>query len=254
MIRIKGITKSFGDHMVLKNFCLHVKNSEVVVIIGPSGSGKSTLLRCIVGLEQIDEGVIKVGNFEFAAHMRKDQQLEKLHSIRSEVGFVFQRFNLFNHLTAEQNITLALKAVKKIPEIKAKEIALKLLSKFNLEDKAQSYPIKLSGGEQQRVAIIRALALQPKIMLFDEVTSALDPELVGDVLRLMEQLANEGMTMIVVTHEMQFAEDVADRVVFIDKGQVVEEGSPEQIFCFPQHQRTKNFLLRIIEKTKGKEN
>jgi ABC-type polar amino acid transport system ATPase subunit len=247
MIKIDKIKKRYGDNLVLNGINLFVKKSEVVVIIGPSGSGKSTLLRCINGLAEIDEGTIEVDGIQFSAHMKHKEREKKLKVIKRKVGFVFQKFNLFNHLTAEQNVIIALRKVQKVPEKQAKEIAHELLFKFGLQDKFKSYPSQLSGGQQQRVAIVRALALKPKVMLFDEATSALDPELIGEVLDIMEKLAREGMTMIVVTHEMQFAEHVAERVLFIDEGAVIEEGSPQEIFYHPKHKRTQSFLGRIIK-------
>lgn len=248
MIKLENVEKRFGRRVVLDRLNLHVGKGEVVVIIGPSGSGKSTLLRCIVGLEEIDDGKVTIDGIEFSANMAPRDRHRKMRMVRGQVGFVFQRFNLFNHLTVERNVMLAPMKVRGVSESAAREMCHALLQKFGLGDKASSYPAQLSGGEQQRVAIVRALAMQPKVMLFDEVTSALDPELVGEVLGVMEQLANEGMTMLVVTHEMHFAEDVADRVVLIDRGQVIEQGQPSEIFHRPQHERTRAFLARIIEK------
>ena len=241
MIQLKSVHKRFGDLHVLKGVDLHVRHGEVVVVIGPSGSGKSTLLRTINYLEPIDSGEIWVGGM--AVHQHKN-----LRQIRTKVGMVFQQFNLFPHLTALQNVVLAPTLVRKQSRDEAEKRAVELLRKVGLEQKAGAYSGQLSGGQQQRVAIARALAMDPKIMLFDEVTSALDPELVGEVLAVMRQLAADGMTMVVVTHEMGFAREAAHRVVFMDEGVIMEEGAPEQIFSNPQNPRTKQFLRRILEK------
>jgi len=241
MIILKNVHKRFGNLHVLRGVDLNVRAGEVVVIIGPSGSGKSTLLRTVNHLEPIEKGEIWVDGIP--VHQQKD-----LRTVRSKVGMVFQQFNLFPHLTALQNVTLAPTLVLNRTKEEPASKAMALLKKVGLEQKAQAYPPQLSGGQQQRVAIARALAMDPKIMLFDEATSALDPELVGEVLGVMRQLAADGMTMMVVTHEMGFARDVADRVVFMDDGVVMEEGKPEQIFANPQNPRTKQFLSRVLEK------
>jgi len=218
----------------------HIKPSEVVVIIGPSGSGKSTYLRCLNGLETFTSGHIMIDGTDLAS---KKTDLNK---VRREVGMVFQQFNLFPHKTVLENIVLAQKVVRKRKNAEAEEKARMLLQKVGIAEKENEYPIRLSGGQQQRVAIARALAMDPKIMLFDEPTSALDPEMVGEVLEVMKQLAREGMTMVVVTHEMGFAREVADRVLFMDQGKVVEEGTPEHFFTAPQEERTKTFLRQVL--------
>ncbi len=225
---------------MLKGINAHIREGEVVVVIGPSGSGKSTFLRCLNLLEDFDEGEIIIDGINLKA---KDTNLNK---VREEVGMVFQRFNLFPHMTVLNNITLAPMKVRKWPREKAEAKAMELLAKVGLQDKAHAYPDSLSGGQAQRVAIARALAMEPKIMLFDEPTSALDPEMVGEVLSVMKQLANEGMTMVVVTHEMGFAREVGDRVLFMDGGCIVEEGKPEDLFDRPQHERTKAFLSKVL--------
>ncbi|KJS87858.1 MAG: hypothetical protein JM58_02785 [Peptococcaceae bacterium BICA1-8] len=250
MIIIDNISKSFGTLEVLKGVSLYVKPGEVVVVIGPSGSGKSTLLRCINYLEKINSGQIKVdgqliGRKEVNGRL-VDAPNKEIYKIRSGIGMVFQRFNLFPHMTVLQNIMEAPISVKKVSKQEAAELAVQLLEKVGLEEKANAYPAHLSGGQQQRVAIARALAMKPKIMLFDEPTSSLDPELVGEVLAVMKDLAKEGMTMVVVTHEMSFAKEVADRVIFMDEGKIVEEGPPSQIFTNPSHPRTREFLVKIL--------
>lgn len=250
MIKLENVYKSFGKLEVLKNINLEVKAGEVLCIIGPSGSGKSTLLRCLNHLERITEGRTIIDG-ELIDEKVKGKDSLKIHpkkvaGICAELGMVFQRFNLFPHLTVMQNVTEAPVTVKKTPRPEAEKIALDLLIKVGLEDKKDEYPSRLSGGQQQRVAIARALAMQPKIMLFDEPTSALDPELVGEVLEVMKQLAREGMTMIVVTHEMGFAREVANRVIFMDKGEILEDTSPDEMFSNPKHERTKAFLQKIL--------
>ena len=250
MVRAEKIVKRFGDHIVLDGIDLSVKRGQVVVIIGPSGSGKTTLLRCINHLEKIDSGRIyiegeMIGYREVNGRLVEDREAT-IARIRSQIGFVFQRFNLFPHMTALENVIEAPIHVLHQPKAEVTERALALLEKVGLADRADYYPHKLSGGQQQRVAIARALAMNPKLMLFDEATSALDPELVGEVLKVMDQLAKEGMTMIVVTHEMGFAREVADEVIFMDHAVIVEEGSPEQIFDNPQNERTREFLSMIL--------
>jgi len=240
MIRIVGLYKLFGEHEVLKGISLHVKPSEVVVVVGPSGSGKSTMLRCINGLEHASAGHIYVEGTDIT-----DPQVD-INEVRQKVGIVFQSFNLFPHLTAMHNVTLAPLKVKKMPQDEANEKALQQLDRVGLKYKADAYPAHLSGGQQQRVAIARALAMDPDVMLFDEVTSALDPELVKEVLDTMKGLAQEGMTMVVVTHEMGFAKEVGDRMIFMDEGLIVEEGKPEDVFTNPVHPRTKEFFSKIL--------
>src|SRR5947199_1624766 len=250
MVRAEKLVKLFGQLTVLNVVDLSVKCGQVVVSIGPSGSGKTTLLRCINHLEKIDSGHIyiegeMIGYREVNGKLIEDREATIAH-IRSQIGFVFQRFNLFPHLTALENVIEAPIHVLHQPKAEVKERAVALLAKVGLADKADAYPHKLSGGQQQRVAIARALAMNPKLMLFDEATSALDPELVGDVLKVMDQLAKEGMTMVVVTHEMGFAREVADEVIFMEKAVIVEEGPPEQVFDHPQHERTREFLGMIL--------
>lgn len=239
MIKVENLHKNFGDNEVLKGMNNIIKEKEVVCIIGPSGSGKSTFLRCINLLEEVTEGKITIDNQEITA---RGTNVPK---IRSQVGMVFQHFNLFPHKTVLQNITLGPVKVKGVKQEAANEKGLELLKKVGLSDKANAYPGSLSGGQKQRVAICRALAMDPKVMLFDEPTSALDPELVGEVLTVMKDLAKSGMTMVVVTHEMNFARDVGDRVIFIDGGYIVEEGEPNEMFQNPQSQRLKDFLGEI---------
>src|SRR5579859_287604 len=250
IVRAEDVHKSFGRTEVLRGINLTVNPGKTVVLIGPSGSGKTTFLRCINHLEKIQGGRIYVGGRligyrEVNGRMVEDSERNTA-AQRARIGMVFQRFNLFPHMTALENITEAPVQVKHLPKVEATAIARDLLAKVGLADKADRYPRQLSGGQQQRVAIARALAMDPMLMLFDEATSALDPELVGEVLKVMEQLALEGMSMLVVTHEMSFARDVADRVVFMDGGKVVEEGAPAQIFENPQHERTQSFLRRIL--------
>ncbi|MFZ5647986.1 MAG: amino acid ABC transporter ATP-binding protein [Bacillota bacterium] len=240
MIKVRGLYKSFGRLQALKNVNLEVHESEVVVLIGASGSGKSTLLRCLNFLEIPEQGVIELDGRAI------DPGSDDLNLLRRDVGMVFQLFNLFPHMTVLGNIIEAPVMVKKKSRDKAVREALELLKKVGLEDKKDAYPCQLSGGQQQRVAIARALAMNPRVMLFDEPTSALDPELVGEVLAVMKQLASEGMTMIVVTHEMGFAREVADRVVFIDEGSIMEEGDPAQIFERPRQKRTSEFLGKVL--------
>lgn len=240
MIKVEKLKKSFGHHEVLKDINVVIKPQEVVVVIGPSGSGKSTFLRCINQLETITDGHIYVEGIDVA------DKKTNINEVRTEVGMVFQHFHLFPHMTVLDNIMLAPLKVRKSSAQSSKEKGLQLLKKVGLEDKATAYPSSLSGGQKQRVAIARALAMEPKIMLFDEPTSALDPEMVGEVLEVMKQLAKEGMTMVVVTHEMGFAREVGDRVIFMDGGVIVEENEPKLIFENPQHNRTKSFLSKVL--------
>ena len=240
MIRVVDLHKSFGQLQVLKGVNFSVAPSEVVCVIGPSGSGKSTLLRCINQLETANSGHVYIDGEELT-HPKTD-----INQIRQQVGMVFQLFNLFPHKTTLENITLAPIKIKGVGRAAAEKLAMELLGKVGLTDKAHVFPSKLSGGQKQRVAIARALAMQPKVMLFDEPTSALDPEMVGEVLAVMQNLAVEGMTMVVVTHEMGFAREVGDRVVFMDEGIIMEEGSPEDIFDHPRNPRTKAFLSKVL--------
>ena len=252
MIRLDRVCKSFGHLKVLRDVSINIEKGEVVCIIGPSGAGKSTLLRCINHLEGIDSGTIYLEDEPVYRYTRDGKVVvdseRRIEALRSEVGMVFQSFNLFPHLTALENVILAPVHVRREPREDARRRGEALLAKVGLSDKIDAYPQELSGGQQQRVAIARSLAMQPKALLFDEVTSALDPELVGEVLRVMRQLAAEGMTMVVVTHEMGFARDVADRVLFMADGVVVEEGTPKQIFTEPRHERTRQFLQSILER------
>ena len=241
MINMTNIDKFFDDFHVLKNINFHVNSGEIVVVCGPSGSGKSTLIRCINGLEDIDDGTILVNNVDI--HESK----KSLQSIRENVGMVFQHFNLFPHLTILENITIAQTLVKKISKSEAAIIALDLLKKVKLSEKADAYPGDLSGGQKQRVAIARSLAMKPKVLLFDEPTSALDPETIGDVLSVMKDLASENYTIVCVTHEMGFAKEVGDRIVFMDEGVIVEENTPEDFFNNPKSPRAKKFLSEILE-------
>jgi glutamine transport system ATP-binding protein len=240
MITVKNLKKSFGKLEVLKDISTVIEEKEVVCVIGPSGSGKSTFLRCLNRLEDITAGEVVVNG-----HAISDKKAN-INQIRQEVGMVFQQFNLFPHKTVLQNITFAPTQLRGLTKEQAKDEAMKLLSKVGLTAKADAYPAELSGGQQQRVAIARALAMQPKIMLFDEPTSALDPEMVGDVLDVMKELAHEGMTMVVVTHEMGFAKEVADRVIFMDGGYIVEENNPIDLFENPQEERTISFLSKVL--------
>jgi len=239
MITIKGLHKKFGKLHVLKGIDANIKEKEVVVIIGPSGSGKSTLLRCINYLEEPTEGEIIVDGIPLTSEAN-------INKVREEVGMVFQRFNLFPHMSVLDNIMLAPMKVRKMSKADAEKVALDLLDKVGLNDKASAYPEQLSGGQQQRVAIARALAMKPKVMLFDEPTSALDPEMINEVLDVMKTLAKEGMTMAVVTHEMGFAREVGDRVIFMDEGRIIEEGTPDHFFNAAKEDRTKTFLSKIL--------
>ena len=239
MIKLENVHKSFGKNEVLKGINLQIDKGEVVVIIGPSGSGKSTVLRTMNYLEEPTSGHVIVDGMDLS-------DKNKLNAVRTEVGMVFQNFNLFPHMTVLDNLTLAPVNVRKTDKKEAQDIAMKLLERVGLADKAQMYPDSLSGGQKQRVAIARALAMKPKVMLFDEPTSALDPEMVREVLDVMKSLADEGMTMVIVTHEMGFAKEVADRVLFVDGGQILEDGTPVQVFDAPSSDRTKLFLSKIL--------
>jgi polar amino acid transport system ATP-binding protein len=241
VIRAEGIRKSFGDNLVLDGIDLVVHGRETLVIIGPSGSGKSTLLRCVNLLEPLDSGRIWLEDEEIT---RKGASVS---DVRQRIGIVFQQFNLFPHLKAIDNLTLAARRIKKMPKAEAEARALELLARVGVEEKAHQYPSQLSGGQQQRVAIARALMMEPHVMLFDEVTSALDPELVGEVLVVMRDLALAGMTMLVVTHEMQFAREVGDRVLFMDEGRIVEQGDPSDLLDRPKEERTRRFLRRSLQ-------
>ncbi|SHH60814.1 amino acid ABC transporter ATP-binding protein [Clostridium grantii] len=240
MINIIGLHKKFNQLHVLKGIDNHISQGEVVVVIGPSGSGKSTFLRCLNLLEEPTEGEII---FEGNSITDKKSDINKL---RQKMGMVFQQFNLFPHMSVLENIMLAPTKTKGVSKETAKKKAMELLARINLSDKADAYPKQLSGGQKQRIAIVRALAMEPDVMLFDEPTSALDPEMVGEVLKVMKELAAEGMTMVVVTHEMGFAREVADRVIFMDEGIIAEEGTPEQIFSSPKNPRTKEFLSKVL--------
>lgn len=240
MIKFNGVNKWFGKLHVLRDIDLHVTSGEVVVVCGPSGSGKSTLIRCINRLEKFQKGELFVDGtplHDYSTNLTK---------LRAEIGFVFQQFHLYPHMTALQNVALAPINVRKMKRADAEALAHEKLDRVGLADKADAHPTQLSGGQQQRVAIARALAMMPKVMLFDEATSALDPEMIGEVLDVMKTLAKEGMTMVVVTHEMGFAREVADRVIFMDEGAIVEVGSPEHFFTNPTHDRTKLFLSQIL--------
>ncbi|MEN8698598.1 amino acid ABC transporter ATP-binding protein [Bacillus infantis] len=240
VIQVNNLKKSFGELEVLKDISTEVKEQEVVCVVGPSGSGKSTFLRCLNKLEEITDGHVIVNGNDIT-----DPKIN-INKIRQEVGMVFQHFNLFPHKTVLQNITLAPMKTKGVDKETAKKKALELLRKVGLEEKADSYPGELSGGQKQRVAIARALAMEPRVMLFDEPTSALDPEMIGEVLEVMKDLAREGMTMVVVTHEMGFAREVGDRVIFMDGGYIVEEDVPGELFGNPKHERTKAFLGKVL--------
>ncbi len=240
MIRINGLYKNFGDNHVLKGITNHIQKGEVVVVIGPSGSGKSTFLRCLNLLETPTAGEIILEGQTIT-----DPKVN-INKVRTKLGMVFQQFNLFPHKTVAENIMISPMLVKKVPREAAREKAVSLLNRVGLAEKENAYPSSLSGGQQQRAAIARALAMEPDVMLFDEPTSALDPEMVGEVLGVMKQLANDGMTMVIVSHEMGFAREVGDRILFMDDGQIVEEGPPEQMFNNPQHPRTRDFLSKVL--------
>jgi general L-amino acid transport system ATP-binding protein len=248
IVQMQKLNKSYGAFHVLKDIDLQVQSGEVVVIIGASGSGKSTLIRCVNGLEQFGDGRLVVDGFELAPSEDGFGIAKKeLAAIRREVGMVFQHFNLFPHKTVLENVMLAPIRVRKWPRSRAEAAARKLLERVGLRDHVDKFPSQISGGQQQRVAIARSLAMEPRLILFDEPTSALDPEVVGEVLEVMRELARSGMTMIIVTHEMGFAREVADRVIYMDHGQVLEQGSPEDIFDQPTHERTRTFLSRVLK-------
>lgn len=242
MIRLTGIRKLFGKDEVLRGISLEVNKGEVVAIIGPSGSGKTTLLRCINFLERPDAGEIRISDLHVNCNKASKKEI---HALRLKTAMVFQQYNLFRHKTALENVMEGLVVVRKMPKDAARERGVRLLEKVGLGDKLDAYPSRLSGGQQQRVGIARALAMEPEVILFDEPTSALDPELVGEVLAVIRQIAEEGITMIIVTHELGFAQDVASRVVFMDGGAIVEEGSPAELFARPKEERTKQFLRRL---------
>ncbi|GGE19781.1 glutamine transport ATP-binding protein GlnQ [Marinithermofilum abyssi] len=241
IITFENVNKWFGDYQVLKNINLNIREGEVVVILGPSGSGKSTLLRCINRLETVSQGDLTVDG------MKVTSPKTDINRLRQEIGMVFQHFYLYPHKTVLENITLAPIKVRKLPKDEAEKTARHYLEKVGIPEKANAYPSQLSGGQQQRVAIARGLAMKPKIMLFDEPTSALDPEMIGEVLDVMRELAKEGMTMVVVTHEMGFAREVADRIIFMDEGMIVEEGEPTTFFDNPKEERTRRFISRILK-------
>ena len=249
IVRIRGVGKSFGEHRVLEGVDLDVERGQVVAIIGPSGGGKATLLRCVNLLESYDEGSIRVDGVEVGyrdgAGRRRPRGDRELARIRADIGMVFQLFNLFPHLTAAENVMLGLRKVRGLTKAQARERALTWLARVGLADKVDSLPAQLSGGQQQRVGIARAVAMEPKVLLLDEITSALDPELVGEVLAVVQELAKEGMTMIVVTHEMGFARDISDRVVFMERGRIAAEGTPADVLVRPQHERLKSFLSSL---------
>ncbi|WP_064091763.1 amino acid ABC transporter ATP-binding protein [Rossellomorea aquimaris] len=243
MISIKGLRKKFDDLEVLKGMDVEVKKGQVIVLIGPSGSGKTTFLRCLNALEIPNEGIVSIG--EESVHFNNKVSKQELLKLRRRTGMVFQNYNLFPHMTALENVMEGPTTVQKRNKTEMREKAVKLLEKVGLGDKIDYYPFQLSGGQQQRVGIARALAIEPEVMLFDEPTSALDPELVGEVLKVMKDLAEEGMTMVVVTHEMRFAKEAADKVIFMDGGYIVEEGSPQEVFEAPKEERTRQFLNLI---------
>ena len=240
LIRMQNVDKFFGDFQALKNINLEVHKGERIVVCGPSGSGKSTMIRCLNRLEEHNAGQIFIDGNELT------DKVKDIDAVRREVGMVFQSFNLFPHMTIAKNLMIAQQLVRKTPKAEAREIAMRYLERVKIPEQADKYPIQLSGGQQQRVAIARALCMEPEIMLFDEPTSALDPEMINEVLDVMIDLANDGMTMIVVTHEMGFARSVADRVIFMDEGEIVEEAVPEEFFDNPVHERTKVFLSQIL--------
>ncbi|XKF17051.1 amino acid ABC transporter ATP-binding protein [Halomonas sp. BLK-85] len=244
MVTMQKLNKHFGSLHVLKDINLEIVPGEVVVVIGASGSGKSTLIRCINGLEEFQSGNLTVDGHDLMPFGKSTKALQK---IRTEVGMVFQQFNLFPHLSVRDNITLAPMKVRGWNREDAEQTAMRLLERVEIADQAEKSPTQLSGGQQQRVALARALAMEPRLMLFDEPTSALDPEMIGEVLDAMRELAKEGMTMVIVTHEMGFAREVADRVIYIHKGEITEQGPPQQLFDQPQHERTRSFLARVLK-------
>jgi ABC-type polar amino acid transport system ATPase subunit len=240
IVQVKDLCCQFGELQALDKVSLEVNKGDVVCVIGPSGSGKSTLLRCLNALEDIESGQIEIDG------LRIDRAHKDIHEIRLEVGMVFQQFNLFPHLTVLKNVNLAQEVVRKRSREEATAVSLELLRKVGLADKVDQYPAQLSGGQKQRVAIARALAMNPKVMLFDEATSALDPEMIGEVLEVMKQLAHDGMTMLVVTHEIGFAREVASQILFLDAGRIVESGTPQELLSSPKHPRTKEFLAKVL--------
>ena len=244
IVQLEKVNKYFGKLHVMQDIDLEITAGEVVVIIGASGSGKSTFIRCVHGLEEFQSGRIIVDGNELTPYGKGGKSLQ---TIRTEVGMVFQQFNLFPHLSVRANVTLAPTRVRGLDDAQASKIADRLLERVGISDQADKYPGQLSGGQQQRVALARALAMEPRLMLFDEPTSALDPEMIGEVLDAMRELASEGMTMMIVTHEMGFAREVADRVIFVHAGRIVEQGSPSQVFDHPQHERTQAFLSRVLK-------
>lgn len=245
MIKVNGLKKSFGDHLVLKDVSFEINKGDVVAILGPSGSGKTTLLKCINFLEKSDSGILTFDGEEFDL---KNLNKNKIHEIRNKTSFVFQNFNLFANKTALENVTIGLTVARKMDKQKAEEIGRKVLNKVGLSSKADSYPDQLSGGQQQRVAIARALALNPEIIYFDEPTSALDPELIGEVLSVIKELASEGMTMLVVTHEMNFAKNISNRILFMEDGNIIEDSKTKDFFTKPKNKRIKAFIESIISK------
>lgn len=250
VVRVEGIGKTFGTLPVLKNLSIEIRRGEVVVIVGPSGAGKSTFLRCLTWLEPVDSGSIYIDGqplgFRMVHGRRVRAREATINNIRAQIGFVFQRFNLFSHMTVLENVTIGPVAVRHLPEREALRLGMRLLARVGLEDKAAAYPAMLSGGQQQRVGIARALAMAPKLILFDEPTSALDPEMVKEVLDVMKETARDGMTMVVVTHEMGFAREAADRILFMDQGEFLEEQPPADFFNHPKHERARQFLSKVL--------
>lgn len=247
MIQTRGLSKTFGTHQVLQEIDLDIQAGEIVVLLGPSGSGKSTLLRCLNGLEDLSAGTVEVNSIEVNSSMKLKERQKRMLQIRRQTGMVFQQFNLYPHKTALGNVTESLKMVKKLESKHARHVGERMLERVGLLEKKDQYPSRLSGGQQQRVGIARALAMEPDIILFDEPTSALDPELVGEVLDVMKSLAQEGMTMIVVTHEMKFARQVANKVIFMDEGRIIEQSDPESFFERPATERAQRFLSKVMD-------
>lgn len=247
MIQTRGLSKTFGTHTVLHEIDLNIQAGEIVVLLGPSGSGKSTLLRCLNGLEDLSAGSIEVNSIEVTSTMKLKERQQRMLQIRRQTGMVFQQFNLYPHKTALGNVTESLRMVKKLERTHARHVGERMLNRVGLLEKKDQYPSRLSGGQQQRVGIARALAMEPEIILFDEPTSALDPELVGEVLDVMKSLAQEGMTMIVVTHEMKFARQVANKVIFMDEGRIIEQSDPESFFERPATERAQRFLSKVMD-------